>query len=119
MSFRFDVLEDMLDFPVGSDQESRAGNSHDLLAIHIFFLHDPVGRANLFVDVGQQCVRQVVLFFELLLFGGRIGGNAKDDGAGLLDFFIRVTEPGRFYRSTRSIGFGVKEQHHGFAAEVL
>lgn len=94
-------------------------NAHIFLAIHALFFHHAIGIANGLVHVRQQWVRQIVFLFEFLLGRGLIGGNAKDNSAGFLDFLECVAEPARLNGSTGCIGFGVEEQDNILAAIVL
>ena len=119
MSLGLHFLKDVFDFSVRPDQEGGAGDPHDLLAVHVFLFHYTVSVAYFLVDVGQECVGQLVFFLEFLLFCGRVGGDPEDYGTGLLNFFVCVTKLGRLNGSTRGIGLRIKEQHHGFAAEIL
>src|SRR6185437_10373504 len=42
VAFGFDLLEDVLNFSVGADDERRAGGAHVFLAVHALFLPDAV-----------------------------------------------------------------------------
>jgi len=84
VAVRLHVLEDVRYFAVRADQESGAGDTHDLLAVHVLFLEDAKLLRDLFLVVGQQGIRQLFFFFKLLLGGWFVGRNAQDNEAGLL-----------------------------------
>lgn len=67
MAIGLDLFEDVLDLAIGADDESRASNSHDLLAVHILFLQNPVGDGYLLVRIGQEGERQAFLVGEFPL----------------------------------------------------
>ena len=113
------VLEDVGDFAVCADQERSSSNAHHFLAIHVLFLDHIKLLGNCFILIGKERVGQLVLVFEVLLGGRRIGGDAKYGYAGPGEFAVCVAEPARFDRSTGRVGLGVEEQDHGFAAKLL
>ena len=109
------AVEDVLDFAVGTDDESGPGDPHDLAAVHILLFHHAEFFGNLLVRVGEQGKGEAEFVTEFLLRAGGVGGNAKQHGAGFLNLLVCVAEPARFYRSTGRIGFGIKEKNHRFA----
>ena len=64
MARGFDVGEDFLNFALLVNKESRAGDPHYPLAIHILLLHDAVGFADFLVRVSQQDKRQIEFGLE-------------------------------------------------------
>ena len=65
VAFRLDLVKDLFDLAVRSDDESGACHSHHFLAIHILFLHDAVGLGDRAISVGQKDERQVEFGLEL------------------------------------------------------
>lgn len=119
VAFGLHFLEDVLDLAFGTDQEGRSRDPHDFLAVHVLFFDDIIGITNLLLGVSQQGVGQVIFLLKFLLLLRGVGGDAEDYGTRLLNFFVCVTKLGRLNRSTRSVGFGIKEQDDGFAAKIL
>ena len=119
MTGRLHVFEDMHDLSVRTDEECRARNAHHFAAIHVLFFEDAEFLRDLPFLVGQQGVRQVVLFFKLELCLRRVGGDAENDQSGLLQFAVCVAEPARFNGSAGRVGLGIEEQHNVLAAELI
>ena len=88
MPLRLHFRENVLDLAIRADDERGAGNSHDLLPVHVFFLQDAIGDRHLLVDVGQQGERQALFFCEFFLGRGLIRGYPKQHGARLLNLSI-------------------------------
>jgi hypothetical protein len=80
-----DLVEDVLDLAVRTDQECGSFDSQNFFAVEVFFLDDAVSVRDLLIDVGQEREWQVVLVFEFLLCLGRIVGNAQDDSVDLAE----------------------------------
>ena len=114
-----DLVEDVGDLAVGADEECSTLDAHDLLPVHVLFLDDAEGVADLLVGIGEQGVGQVVLFLEFLLGARFVGGDTEYDEAGFLQFCIRVAEPARFYGSTGRVSFWIEEQDDVLAAKLL
>ena len=91
-----EAADDAGDFPFGVDHKRRAFDPHILLTVHALFLEHPEFLDHGLVFIGQQGVGQIVFFFEFLLGGGLIGGDAEYNGSSLLDFLECVAEPARF-----------------------
>ena len=101
------------------DHKRGALDAHIFSAVHALFLEHIKFLDDGLVDIGEQRVRQVIFFFEFLLGGDFIGGDAEYNGSSLLDSLECVAEPARFYGSTGRVGFGIKEQDHGLVAIVF
>ena len=110
-----DAGDDGGNLSLGADHEGSPFDPHVLAAVKTLFLQHIKLFGHAFILVGQQRIRQVVFFPELLLGGRFVPGNAEHHSAGTLDFLECVAEPARFYRSTRCVGFGKEEQHKVFA----
>jgi hypothetical protein len=84
MSVRLDLLKDMNDLAVRSNEEGGALDSHYLLAVHILLFHHAILVRDLLVRIGEQWVGKFVLVLEFLLGCRRVGGNAQYRETGLL-----------------------------------
>jgi hypothetical protein len=118
MAFRFYFGKDVLDLAIGADDKRSPDDAHHFLPVHVFFLQHAECVGHFLIRICQQRERQVELVLEFLLCLGRVRRNPDDDCAGLLNLFVRVAEPARFDGSTRSVGAGIEEKDHGFAAKI-
>ena len=84
MALGLDVLEDAGNLALAVNYEGGPGDALYFLAVHIFFFDHPEGVGDLFIGIGEQGVRQVVLLLEFELRGGSIGRDAQDRQSGLL-----------------------------------
>lgn len=73
MSFRFHVVEDVLNLSIRADYECRTPDPLDDPPVHILVLDHPESLADLLVGVGEQRVGQVVFILKLLLLFRRVG----------------------------------------------
>jgi len=119
VAFGFYFREDACDLTFAVDQERGALNAHDLFPVHVLFLDHAEGIADFLVGVGEERVREVVFFFELLLFFRSVSGDAENYGAGLLYLLECVAEPARFYRSTRCVSLGIEEQNYVLPVKIF
>jgi hypothetical protein len=119
VAFGFYFREDVGDLALSVDDEGGAFYSHHLLPVHVLLFDHAEGVADCLVWISEKRIGEVVLLFEGFLFGGGVGGDAENDGAGLLDLLECVAEPARFKRSTGRIGLGVEEQHHVLSLEIF
>ena len=119
MAFRLDVVEDLSDLAIGSNDERGPGNSLHLLAVNIFFFDYAKLITNFLIRVGEQRVWQVVLRLKFLLRFGIIGRDAQNRGTRILQFLVRFAEPASFDGSTGSISFREEKQNHWLAAKLL
>ena len=119
MAFGFYFREDVGDLALSVDHEGGAFNAHHFLPVHVLFFDHAEGVADFLIGIGEERVGEVVFLFELLLLGGSVGGDAENDGAGLLDLLECVAEPARFYGSTGGVGLGIEEQNHVLTAKIL
>jgi hypothetical protein len=109
MSFRLDILENVLNFAVRANDKRGPRHPHHFPAIHVLFLYDPEGLSDVFVGVGQQGEGKVELIGKIPLRLGSIGRNAKQHGAGFLNLFIYIAEPASLDGSTGRVGARVEE----------
>ena len=84
VALRAHILEDTRDLALAINGEGSAGYSLYLFAVHILFFDHAEGVGDFFIGIGEQCVRKVVLLFELELRGRSIGGDAQHHQPGLL-----------------------------------
>jgi len=119
VAFGFYFREDVGDLALSVDDEGGAFDAHNFLPVHVLLFDHAKGVADCFVGVSEKRIGKIVFFFELLLLGGSVGGDAENDGAGLLDLLECVAEPARFYGSTGGVGLGIEEQNHVLTAKIL
>jgi hypothetical protein len=119
VAFGFYLGEDAGDLAFTVDNEGGALDPQELLAVHALLFHDAVSGADFLVGVGEERVGKVVLLLEFLLLFRAVGGDAEYDSAGLEYLLECVAEPARFYRSTGSVGLGIKEQNHVLAFKIV
>ena len=119
MAFRLHVVEYVTHSTVGANNEGRAGDPFDLLAVHVLFLDNAKFVADFLIGVAQKGVGQIIFSLKFLLGFWIIGRDAQDRGAGALKLLIRFAEPASFNGSAGSIGFGKEKQHHRFSAELF
>jgi hypothetical protein len=77
-----------------------------------------VGRTDRAIRVTDEREVEVVLVGERLVLGGRIEGDAEDDGSLLVVVRLEVAEPATLRRSPRCVGLRKEPQHDGFPREV-
>jgi hypothetical protein len=118
VAFGFYFREDVGDLALSVDDEGGAFDAHYFLPVHVLLFDHAEGVADGLVGVGEKRIRKIVFLFELLLFGGGVGGDAENNGAGLLDLLECVAEPARFYGSTGGVGLGIEEQNHVLTAKI-
>jgi len=119
VAFGFYFREDVGDLALSVDHEGGAFNAHHFLPVHILLFDHAEGVADCLVGVGEKRIRKIVFLFELFLLFRGVGGDAENDGAGLLDLLECVAEPARFYGSTGGVGLGIEEQNHVLTAKIL
>lgn len=109
----------MGDLALSVDDEGGAFDAHHLFPVHVLLFDHAEGVADCLVGIGEERIGKVVFLLELLLFGGSVGGDAENDGAGFLDLLECVAEPARFYGSTGGVGLGIEEQNHVLTAKIV
>lgn len=117
MAFGLYFGKDVLDLAIGSDYECSAGDPHDFLAIHVFFLDDAVGFGDFLVGIGQERKGELELILEFLLRFRSIRRNAEEDGAGFLNLLVGVAEGAGLDGASGSIGARVEVEDDNFAAQ--
>src|SRR5208282_5850464 len=118
MAFRRNFGKDVEECLVGSDQKRCAFDTHDLLAVHVLFLHHAKLIADFLVYISKECVRKVVLRPEFGLGLSDIARDAEDHGAGSLQLLEGIAKAAGFNGAARSIGSGIKKENYGFAFKV-
>jgi hypothetical protein len=119
MLVRLQAADDRGDLSLRADHERGPVNAHIFPAIHALFLEHAIFDTDGLVHIRQKRIGEVGFLLELLLGRRLIGGDAEYNSASPLDFLECVAEPARFYRSTRRVGFGVKEQDHVLSAIIF
>jgi hypothetical protein len=119
MPLRLYFGKDFQQLLVGSNEECGPLNTDHFLAIHILLLENIKLFADYFVYICKEGIRQVVLFFELLLRLGRVTRDTENYSAGLLYLLEDVAKTAGFDGAAGSVGPGIEEKHYWFAAEVL
>ena len=127
-----DRLEHFLDMPrdldaapfghehaAGVDQEGRALDALDLLAVHDLVLDHAEHVAQLLFGVGDQFERQLEALLELVVRRHVVARNAKNDRACLDELGVHVAKLHGLGGTTRRVVLGVEIQHHGAALEGM
>src|SRR6202044_1651328 len=104
---------------IGPDEECGPLNAYHFLAVHVLFLENVKLFADYFVYICKERIRQVVLVFEFLLRLGCVARDAQNDSTGLLYLLEDITKAAGFDGAAGSIGPGIEEKHHRFAAKIL
>src|SRR4051812_11255402 len=99
MTLHFDLGKDLHDLLVGSDDERRAHNPHELPPIKRLLLPDSVRLAERPVSIRQERERKLVLTFELAMHFRRILAHAEHGYAHLFQACKRVSEVAGFLRA--------------------
>ena len=83
--------------PSESDERRCARrNAYHFLAVHVLLLEDAEHLGDFLLVVGQQGIRQVVLFFKTQLCLRGVGRDAQNHQSGFLQLAVGVAEPARF-----------------------
>jgi hypothetical protein len=114
----FDFGPDFLDRSGTVDQNGAAGDSLETAAHKPLQAPRPVGFDHFVVRIAQQKKIQLLFCPEALEQLDRIGADTHDGHLLLVEFFFCVTKLGRLDRSTRGVGFGIKENDGAPALEV-
>src|ERR1700722_227543 len=112
-------LEDVLDLAIWTDHERGSRHTPDLLAIHVLLLHYAERIGDVLVSIGEEREGEAELVSKLFLIFRRVRGYAEQHGAGFLNLLIRVAELAGLDGASWSIGAGIEEEHHRFAAKCL
>jgi hypothetical protein len=113
--FRLHILEYLANATIRPDQERRAGDAHDHLAVHVFLLQRAVLLRDGFVLVAKEREGQAFLFLELCLGFGRIRGDAEYDRVLLLEITDGPAKLAGFDGSARCVGLGIEVENHVFS----
>lgn len=77
MAFGLDPRKNVLDFAIGTNDESGADDAHHFFAVHIFFLKNAECVGDFFIGVSEEREREVKFILKFLLRFGRVGGEAE------------------------------------------
>ena len=97
---------------LGVDEEGAALDALDLLAIHDLVLDHAEHVAELLFGVGDQLEGQLEVALELVVRGHVVARDAKDDGAGLDEVLVLVTELHRLGGATGGVVLRIEVHHH-------
>src|ERR1700744_789751 len=119
MPLRLHLGKDPQQSLVGANEKCGPLDAHHFLAIHILLLENIKLFADYFVYICKEDIRQVVLLFELLLRLWCVARDTENNSAGLLYLLEDVAKTAGFDGAAGSVGPGIEEKHHGFAAVIL
>ena len=120
----FGVARDLRLFPdagdpaIGADQIGVAEDAHVAAAPHRFLGPDPVGLQHLVGFVRRQHDRKIVLGFELVLLGHRIGRNPENCGSGAAEGGSKSGEILGLHGAPGGVGLGIEVKHELASLEV-
>ena len=100
MAFRFHVVPDVFDFPVGADQERAAHDSQERAAEEFLHASRSVRFDQLEFRIAEQRKVYFVFFLERGLRLHGIAAGAQDGYAQTIELLFCVTKLGRLDRST-------------------
>jgi hypothetical protein len=100
---------------VGANEEGRALDAPDFLAIHVLHLHDAELPAQRLVRVGEELERESHLGLEVLMRLQAVARNADHYRAQFRKLFVQVPELGAFDRAPGSVVLGIEIQNDGVA----
>ena len=118
MAFRFDVVPDLLDFSIRTDEVRASNDAEERPAEECFHTARTVSFDRFQIGIAEQIEIEFVFGFERGLGLHRVAAHAEDDHAKLVKLLFCVAKLGRFNRSTGSIGFRKEEEQDALAAEV-
>lgn len=119
MAFDGDRIPDVLDFSVGTDQESAADDAAENTAHELLGTPDTVSFDHFVAGIAEQRKIEFLLGLEFgeSIFG--IGAGAQYHHILLVEVLLCVAKLGRFGGSTGSVGFGKEKDDHAVVFEVL
>mmetsp|Transcript_12848 Transcript_12848/g.30054 ORF Transcript_12848/g.30054 Transcript_12848/m.30054 type:complete len:257 (+) Transcript_12848:1446-2216(+) len=100
-----------------ADQEGRAFDALDLLAVHDLVLDHAEHVAELLFGVGNQLEGQFQGLLEFFMRGHVVARNAQHHGAGLHEILVAVAELHGLGGTTRRVVFRIEIQHDRLAQE--
>src|SRR5205807_2175062 len=103
--------EHSLHLSIFADDVGGPRDAHDLAAVQVLFLPDPVGFKRVVRGVAEQREIQLVLVAELLELLHRVAAHPDHSRPELFQFFFGVTELVRLAGSTRRVGLGKEVEH--------
>src|SRR6185437_5136532 len=109
MALRFHLGKNLQQSLVRANQKCGALNAADLLAIHVLVAHHIELVAHLFIDIGEERVRQVVLLLKFFLRFRSVARNAKYHRARFLQLCKRVAKATSFNGAAWSIRARIKK----------
>ena len=119
MAFGFDEGPDVFDFAGFADEEGAADDAHESAAHELFSLPGTKFLDGFVSGVAEQGEIEILFGLERGLGFDRVGAEAKDGDAKLVEVFFCVAKLGRFDGSTGSVGLGIEEKEDALAGEVF
>lgn len=118
MAGNFDAWPDFQNSAGRIDQECRARDSFEDLAVQRLVRNNAERIAQLGFRIRNQLERQLVLGFKLLMRADGIAADADDLRALAFELRVCVAELRRLIRSTRRCVFRVEPQHQGLSEQI-
>ncbi len=118
MAFGFDVVPDVFELAVGSNEKSTANDSQERAAEEFLHAARAVGFDVFQIGIAEEIEVKFLFGFEGGLRFDGVAAHSQNNHAKLIELLFCVAKLGRFRRSTRSVGFGIEKQHDAFANEV-
>lgn len=118
MTFGFDVVPNVFELAVQTDQESASHNSKKRFAKEFLHAARAVGFNRFEIRIAEEIEVEFLFGFEAGLGFDGVTAHAEDDHAKLIELFFCVTKLGRFNRSAGSVGLRIEEEHDALAEVV-
>jgi len=109
MAFGFDVVPDVFELAVQTDQERASHNSKKRFAEEFLHAARAVGFDRFEIGIAEKFEVEFLLGFEAGLGFDGVAAHAEDDHAKLIELFFCVTKLGRFNRSAGSVGLRIEK----------
>src|SRR5882724_943159 len=115
MFLGFYLRPDLFDASIGPDKKGHAMGAHIFTSPKSFLAPDAIGFDDFLVLISQQCERQAVFPYELVVGFHGIRADAEDDGAVFVEFRKRIAKSTGFLGATRGVVFRIKIEDDVFA----
>jgi len=118
VAFGFDVVPDVLELAVQTDQERASHNSKKRFAEEFLHAARAVGFDGFEIGIAEEIEIEFLLGLEAGLGFDGVAAHAEDDYAKLIELLFCVTKLGRFNRSAGSVGLRIEKEDYAFAEMV-
>jgi hypothetical protein len=118
MTFSFDVVPDVLELAVRTDQERASHNSKKRFAEEFLHAARAVGFDRFEIRIAEEIEVEFLFGFEAGLGFDGVTAHAEDDHAKLVELLFCVAKLGRFNRSAGSVGLRIEEEYDALAKVV-